>query len=100
MLIDKVLKVATPATALTVVVPLSAPPVGFVPIAITIDAELVFTRLPPASSTCTVTAGVIVAAATVLVGCCVKANCAAEPTFMLNAALVAVVSPVAVAVKV
>ena len=43
LLIERLLKVATPSTALTVVVPLNVPPPGFVPMAIVIDAVLPFT---------------------------------------------------------
>ena len=59
MLIESVLKVATPLAALTVVVPDSVPLDGFVPIAITTLAVLVV-RLSEASRSRTVTAGVIV----------------------------------------
>jgi hypothetical protein len=69
LLMDKLLKVATPFTAFTGVVPLKVPELGFVPIVIAIGAELVVTRLVNASTTCTVTAGVIAEPAFVVVGC-------------------------------
>jgi hypothetical protein len=47
--IDRFENVATPLTALTLVVPESVPLLGFVPIAIVIDAVEVVTVLPPAS---------------------------------------------------
>jgi hypothetical protein len=56
--IDRLLNVATPFTADTVVVPLSVPPLGFVTIATVIDAEELVTTFPLASSTDTFTAGV------------------------------------------
>src|SRR5437588_791531 len=52
----RLLKVATPLTAATVVVPLRLPPPGLLPIArVMLAVEL--TRLLPASSSWTVTAG-------------------------------------------
>ena len=66
-----------PPLATTVVVPLSVPPLGLVPMAIVIEAVLpvpVVTRLLFASKTRTVTAGVIEAAACVFVGCCPNTN--------------------------
>jgi len=81
-------------------VQVSVPPPGFVPMASVIDAELLVTVLPPAS--CTVTTGCVVHAVPPVPppGCVVKANCAAEPTVILNVLLVAEVSPLLVAVKV
>lgn len=46
MLIDRLLNVATPATALTVAVPDSVPPPGFVPIATVTDAVEEVTVFP------------------------------------------------------
>src|SRR5581483_3371871 len=98
--IDNVLKVATPATAFTVFVPLRVPDAGLLPIATVIEAVLLVTRLPPASCTCTVTAGVIDEPDCVLLGCWAKASLVAAPAVMLNAELVAPVRPVLAAVRV
>src|SRR5450631_3243631 len=92
--------VATPATALAVAVPLSVPLDGFVPMAIVIAFVAVVTTLPCASSTVTVTAGVIELPAATFVGCCVNTSFAAAPGVTLNALLVAVVRLVADAVSV
>src|SRR5262245_21338682 len=90
---------ATPPTAATVVVPDSVPPAGFVPIASVIGAVELVTVFPFASCTMTTTAG-IAAPAAVFVGCAVIASFAAAPGVMLNALLVAPVSPAAVALSV
>ena len=71
---ERLLKVATPLTALTVVVPESVPDEGFVPMATAIDAEEEVTTLPAESSTATFTAGVTETPATVFVGCWVNAS--------------------------
>ena len=55
----RLLNVATPLTAATVVVPLSVPLPGLLPIATVTDALLVVTVLPNASTTPTVSAGLI-----------------------------------------
>ncbi len=68
--------------------------------AIVTDAVLVVTTLPPASCTCTVTAGVIEEPAAVFDGCVSKASFVAVPAVMLNAVLVAEVSAPLVAVSV
>lgn len=52
-------KVAIPLLAVCVKVPFKEPLPGLVPMAMVIEAELFVTTFPPASSTCTVTAGVI-----------------------------------------
>ena len=83
--------VATPATAVTVAVPASVPPPGFVPIATVTEFVAVVTRFPRASSMLTCTDGVIAAPAATFVGCTVKANCVAVPAVTLNALLVALV---------
>src|SRR5437016_4643898 len=93
-------KVATPLTAATVVVPARVPLAGLVPIASVMLVVAVVTVLPWASWTATCTAGVIAAPAAVLLGCTVKASYAGAPAPMVNALLVAVVRPVAVAVNV
>ncbi len=81
LLIDKLLKVATPLTAFTGVVPLSVPPPGLAPMAMVIEALLPVTVLPKASWTLTWTAGLMLTPATVLLGC------------WLNASLLAVAAP-------
>jgi hypothetical protein len=81
---DKLLNVVTPLTALSVVVPLSVPPPGLLPRATVTEALLFPIRLPPASSTFTVTAGVIEEPAVVLVGCCAKTNFVAGPVLKVT----------------
>src|SRR5512143_1478566 len=91
----RVEKVATPATAATVVVPDSVPPPGFAPIAMVtlpVNAVAVF---PKPSRAVTWTAGVMTPPALEVVGCTVKASCVAEPGVMVNAVLPAVVRPAA-----
>jgi hypothetical protein len=84
---DRLLKVATPLTALTTVVPPSVPPPGFVPMDIVIDAELPVTKFPVESSTWTVIAGVIDEPAGVVLGGWVTiANLLAKPV-TVNVAL-------------
>src|SRR3954454_6006993 len=61
-------KVATPLTAFTVVLPLSVPALGLVPIAMVTDAVFPEIALPLLSATFTVTAGVIGEPAVVLEG--------------------------------
>ena len=91
---------ATPFDAVTVLVPESVPPLGFVPIAtVTLPLNDV-TVLPRPSSAVTVTAGVKVAPAVVFVGWPVKTRRFAAAGSMLNAALVVPVSPVALLVSV
>jgi hypothetical protein len=74
LLIERLLKVATPLTALTVVVPESVPLEGFVPIASVIGAVELVTTVPPESSTDTLTAGAIDVFATVFDGWTVNAS--------------------------
>jgi hypothetical protein len=93
-------KVATPPTAVTVVVPERVPLAGLVPIANVMPELAVVTVLPWASWTATDTAGVIAAPAAALLGCTVKPTFAAAPTLMLNALLIAPVRPDADAVSV
>src|SRR6266702_3882279 len=92
-----VLKVATPPTAATVKLPERVPPAGFVPIATLTLPVKPGTVLPSASCAVTWTAGVIVVPAVVLVGWSVNASRVAVPLVMLKGALVAALSPVAVA---
>src|SRR5712692_5086698 len=86
--------VATPATALTGFVPVSVPPLGFVPIVRVIELVAVVSRLPNWSSTSTCTAGVILAPAVVVVGCVTKLSLVAAAAVMLNPVLVAGARPV------
>ena len=67
-MIDRSLNVAVPFTAATVVVPLSVPPLGFVPMEIVTFAVDVV-GLPNWSRIATVTAGEMAWPAVVLVGC-------------------------------
>src|SRR2546422_926941 len=96
----RVLKLATPPTAGTVVVPDNVPPVGFTPRAIvTLPVKPVAT-LPWASCAVTCTAGVIATPAAVLLGSTVNTSVVAVPAVILKAVLVPVVSPVPAAVSV
>ena len=70
------------------------------PIAIVMELEAVVTVLPFASCTVTWMAGAMLVAAVAFVGCTVKASLVAAPALMLNAALVALVRPAALAVSV
>src|SRR5947209_15051250 len=78
LLMERLLKVAVPLTAATVVVPLRVPLLGLVPIAI-VTLAVLLVRLPFASRICTVTAGVMDAPATVFVGCWPNTSCVAAP---------------------
>ena len=91
---------ATPFTAPTVVVPESVPPPGLAPSATRIFPVKVGSVFPCASCAVSCTAGVIAAPATALLGCTANARCVAPPAETLNVELVAVVSPVAPAVRV
>src|SRR5436190_173299 len=93
-------KLATPLTAVTVVVPDRVPPLGFVPRATATDPANPVARFPCASRAATCTAGLIVRAATALLGCTVKTSWLAVPTVMLKAVLVAPLGPPAGAVAV
>src|SRR6267143_3215526 len=93
-------KLATPATAATVAVPPSVPPPGFVPSATVTVPVNPLAVLPSPSRAVTCTAGAIAAPAVVVVGCTVKTSCVAVPAVMLNAPLVAPVSPAAVTASV
>jgi len=66
------LKLATPFTALTVVVPTRVAPLGPLTIASVTGLRAVVTRLPLASRTSTSIAGEIAVPAVVLVGGCVE----------------------------
>src|SRR3989442_1040509 len=91
-------KVATPATAATVLVPDKVPLLGFVPIATVMFPVNPVAVLPLPSWAVTWTAGVIAAPATVLVGSTLKTSAVAAAGVMLNAALVVLPAPVAVRV--
>jgi hypothetical protein len=93
---------AMPALATTVVVPLSLAPGVPVPLSIATvtDAPDPVTVFPKASCTATRTAGVSALPACAVLGCPVKTSRAAALGVMLNAVLVAAVSPLAVAVSV
>lgn len=94
------LKLATPATAFFVVVPLSVPPLGLFPIAIVIEAEEEVIVFPKLSWTTTVGGPDNAAPAPALPGCTEKASLFAAPALTLNALLVAPVRPVAEAASV
>src|SRR5439155_102306 len=94
--------VATPLTAFTLVIPGSVPPPGSAPSATVINPVNPVTRFPASSSAATRTAG-IVCPACVVCGCVVKATWVAGgggAAVMLKLALVAPVSPLALAVNV
>jgi hypothetical protein len=79
LLIESALKVATPATAETAEPPVSVPLPALLPKANPTEVVDVVTRFPYTSCTSTVTAGLIVAAATTALGCVPNANCVAAP---------------------
>src|SRR5437867_2944673 len=91
-------KVATPATAATVLVPDKVPVPGFVPIATVMFPVNPVAVLPLPSWAVIWTAGVIAAPATVLVGSTLKTSAVAVPAVMLKAVLVVLPAPVAVRV--
>jgi len=93
-------KVATPATAATVLVPDKVPVLGFVPIATVMFPVNPVAVLPLASWAVTWTAGVIAAPATVFVGWTLKRSAVAVPGVMLNAELVPTVRLPLLAVRV
>src|SRR6266536_4988346 len=95
----KLRKAATPATALTVVVPTSVPAAGLVPIA-TVTAPLKDVAvLPSPSRTVTSTRGVMVAPAVALLGCNRNASRVGVPDTTRKKALVTGGKPAAVAVS-
>src|SRR5438874_1487807 len=97
---ERVEKLATPATALTEVVPESVPAPGFVPIANVIVAVEVVTVFAKASCTVTCTAGAMATPATAFEGCTVIASFEAAAKVMLKALEVAFVSVADEATKV
>ena len=90
-------KVATPATAATVVVPEMVPPAWFVPIATVTVPVKVGTRLPLTSSAVTSTGGAMCAPAAAALGCIENTSCVAAPGVMSKGSLVTPVRPAAVA---
>src|SRR2546430_14986153 len=86
-------KLATPAAAATGMVPWSAPPDGFVLIASVTPPVNPVAVLPNGSRAITLTAGVIVAPACVMLGCTVNASFAAAAGEMVNDWLGAVSDP-------
>src|SRR5512141_2752111 len=97
---DRLENVATPDTAVTVVVPDNVPPPGLVPIATEMLALELVTVLLNASCTVTCTAGEMATPAVALLGWTVKASLEAIAGLMLNAAEVAPVSGADAAVRV
>src|SRR3954469_6306353 len=97
---ERVENVATPADAVTVVVPDSVPPPGLVPMATVMLAAELVTVLLNASCTVTCTDGAIATPATALVGWAVKASLEAAAGLMLNADEVVPVSGADAAVSV
>src|SRR5438067_13942432 len=89
---DRLLKLATPLTAVVPTVPPRLPPPGLAPSARLIEAPLLVTVLPPASWTVTWIAGLILSAAWVVLGCVVNASLVAGPTLIAKLVLVAPVS--------
>src|SRR5439155_19818612 len=86
-------KVATPATAATVLMPDKVPVPGFVPIATVTSPVNPVAVLPFPSWAVIWTAGVIAAPATVVLGSTLNTNAVAVPAVMLNAALVVLPAP-------
>src|SRR5436190_1613573 len=89
-------KLATPATAATVLVPDKVPLLGFVPIATVMFPVNPLAVLPLASWAVTWTAGVIAAPADVLIGGTLNTSIVAPPALMLHAVLVVLPAPVGV----
>ena len=84
---------ATPATALTVVVPDSVPPLGLLPSEMDTAAVDVIAGLPLRSYRVTFTGGVMVEPALTSEGCWLKTTRYGAAALMSNAELVALVSP-------
>ena len=100
MSIDRPAKLATPATALMVAVPLIVPPLGFALIARVIEAVLPVTVFPKASRTATAGWAAQTVPPVPPPGCVVKTTCVGEAAVMLNVPLVAALSPELFAVSV
>ena len=99
-LIERLEKVATPLTALTVNVPESVPEPLLVPMAIVIDAVDVVMTVPDASSTETTTEGAIAEPCVPLEGWVVKTSWVAPDDVGEKIELVAEVRPFALAARV
>src|SRR5512142_280873 len=96
----RLLNVATPATAATLVVPESVPPPGFAAIAIVTVLVNVVTVLPTESRAATCTAGERIVAAVVVTGWDVNTRAMTGPGLIVNVLLVAPASPLEAAVRV
>src|SRR4051812_1060595 len=97
---ERLEKVAIPATAATVAVPDSVPPPGLVPIATVMLAVELVTVFPNASATSTCTAGAIATPAVAFVGWTVNPSLVAAAGLMLNDDEVAPLGGLAAAVRV
>src|SRR6266550_2528192 len=86
-------KLATPAAAVTVVVPFSVPPAGLLPIVSVTPPVNPVARLPKESYAVTSTAGVMVAPAVVVVGCTVNTSWDAAAGEIVKVRLVTPRSP-------
>ena len=86
-------KFAMPAAAATGIVPCSAPPDAFTLIVSVTSPVKPVAVLPKGSRAITLTAGVIVAPACVVLGCTVNASLAAGAGVMVNTVLGAVSDP-------
>src|SRR5438046_614724 len=91
---------ATPVSGATVFVPAKVPLLVFVPIAAVIFPVNPFPARRSPDLAVTSTAGVIAVPAVVVLGCTLNTNCVAVPAVMLNAVLVPVTGPGALAVSV
>src|SRR5438876_1213405 len=91
-------KGAAPGNSVTIFVPESVPTLGMLARAMVMSVLKPATVLPASSCAAACTAGELVPPAMVLVGCTVKTRCVAGRGVMLNAALVAPVTPGAVVV--
>src|SRR3989442_2488832 len=100
LLMVSVEKVATPFTAVTVVVPDNAPLAGLEPITTVMLFVALVTVLPRLSCTATWTAGAMAVFDRASLGCTTKLSRVGVPAVMLNALLVAPVSPAVVAMSV
>ena len=90
---------ATPPTAVTVVVPSSGRPPGFTPSSMVTSPVKLDARFPSASSARTLTAGLKIVPPVIVPGCWPNTSCDAAPGVILKTLLVARFSPVAVAVS-
>src|SRR5436190_1039625 len=100
LLIDSPANVATPPDAAWVAVPDKTPPDGLVPMVSVTLPEIGSAACRDRASAVTCTAGVIDAPADVVLGCTENTSCVAVPAVILNAVLVPVAVPVALAVRV